>query len=117
MDMTKITRKRRSDKMRSSPQARRLIRAYVARYGTEREAAKMLHITQAALNGMKSGRLRDTPQMKVAIDCADRRAARAWSKIDQENRRSIDAVATLRAAQRALQQASTMVDAILKGVE
>ena len=102
--------------MRSSREARRLIRAYLRRYGTEREAARALHMTQAALHGMKSGRLRDTLAMRVALDRARRRADRAWLRIDQDDEPlRINAVATLRAAQRALGQAEKMITEILKG--
>jgi len=115
MDNLQRTPKRRSSKMRSSREARRLIRAYVRRYGTEREAARALHMTQAALNGMKSGRLGDTLQMQVALARAEHRARRAWLRIDQDDTpMTINAVATLRAAQRALGQAQNMIDAILK---
>lgn len=110
MATSKITRNR---KMRSTPQARRLIRAYIKCYGTERKAAAALHMTQGQLSGIKSGRLKDTPAMQIALDRADARARRAWLKVDHEPQ-IIDAPATLRAASRALEQAQTMIKMILK---
>lgn len=103
--------------MRSTPEARRLIRAYVKHYGSEHKAAKALHMTQAQLNGIKTGRLKDTPAMKIAIDRADARARRAWSRIDGEHCSALDAPATLRAAQRALDQANVMITMLMKASE
>lgn len=112
--LTPLVKKAKNGKMRSSPEARRLIRAYVTRYGSQHKAAQHLHMTQAQLNGMLTGRLRDTPAMKIALDRADARAKRAWSKIDNEQCRVVDAPATLRAAQRALEQAQAMIAILAK---
>lgn len=100
--------------MLSSAKARHLIEKYVKRYGTEHEAAKRLHMTQAALNKMRRGLLRDTPAMKIALERAERRAHRAYYRIDEEPpQRWIDEVQTLRAAHRAVKMADKMIDAIL----
>ncbi len=100
--------------MKSSPQARRLIDKYVRRYGTEHAAAEHLHMTQAALNKMRRGVLRDTPAMKIALGRAERRARRAYYRIDEEPpQRWIDEVPTLRAAQRSIEMSLKMIDAIL----
>lgn len=101
--------------MLSSPKARHLIDRYCKRYGTEREAAKRLHMTQGALNKMRRGLLRDTPAMKIAIDRAERRAKRAYYRIDEEPpQRWIDEIETLRAAHRSVQMAEHMIAAILE---
>jgi len=120
MDMVKKTplvKIAQNGKMRSSPQARRLIRAYVKKYKSQHKAAKRLNMTQAQLNGMLSGRLRDNAAMQVALSRADERARRAWSKIDNDQCTVIDAPATLRAALRALQQAETMIAVLSKESE
>lgn|SRR5512139_2068950 len=117
MAKPKITRNRKTTKLKSSPEARRLIRAYIKYYGSERRAAAALHMTQAQLNGIKSGRLKDTPAMRIALDRADARAKRAWLKEDNDQCTVIDAPATLRAALRALRQAETMIDLLLKTSE
>jgi hypothetical protein len=103
--------------MKSSTEARRLIRARIKQYGSERAAAKALHMTQAQLNGMKSGRLKDNIAMKIALDRADARAKRAWLGKEHEPCTIIDAPATLRAASRALQQAQAMIEALRKASE
>lgn len=100
--------------MRSSPEARRLIKAYIKRYGCEREAAKHLHMTQGQLSGIKHGRLHDTEAMKIAIRRADSRARRAWLMVDRDDpRHMIDDHETLRAAARALGQAQTMIETMI----
>jgi hypothetical protein len=101
-------------KMRSSPEARRIIRAYIKRYGTEREAARHLHMTHGQLNKLKRGTLHDTRAIKTAIDRANSRAQRAWLRIDEDVPHWIDSPATLRAARRAIEQSLVMIDAILK---
>lgn len=111
---TPVTKNRKNGNLRSSAEARRLIRAYIKDYGSEHKAAKALHMTQAQLNGLKSGRLKDTPAIKVALDRADARAKRAWLKVDHEANHVIDAPATLRAAARALAQAQVMIDILIK---
>lgn len=100
--------------MRSSPESRRLIRAYVKHYGSQHKAAKKLGMTQAQLSGILTGRLRDTPAMRIAIDRADARAKRAWLKVNGDACHVIDAPATLRAASRALTQAQTMIEVLVK---
>ena len=117
MDMVKKTPLVKIAKMRSSPQARRLIRAYVKKYGSQHKAAKRLGMTQAQLNGMLSGRLRDNAAMQIALARADERARRAWLKIDNESCHAIDAPATLRAALRALEQAQAMISQLSKESE
>lgn len=114
MDRSKITRNRKTAQKRSSEKARRLIRSYVKHYGSQHRAAKALHMTQAQLNGMLSGRLKDTDAMKVALDRADARARRAWLKVNGDACTVIDAPATLRAASRALQQAQAMIETLVK---
>lgn len=101
-------------KMRSSPEARRLIRAYIKCYKTQHQAAKALHMTQAQLHGLLSGRLKDTPAIKIALDRADARAKRAWLKVDHDHCTVIDAPATLHAALRALQQANVMIETLAR---
>lgn len=111
MDRPKLTPRQ---KMKSSPEARRLIRVYLKRYRTQRAASHALHMTQGQLNGLLHGRLKDTPAIKVALARADNRAKRAWLKVEQEAVPcSVDEVATLRAARRALGEAQIMIDAIL----
>lgn len=117
MDRSKLTppvKNAKNGKMRSSPEARRLIRAYVKEYGSQHRAAKAMHMTQAQLNGMLTGRLRDTAAMKIAIDRADNRAKRAWLKVDHQQCTVIDAPATLRAASRALAQAQQMIAQLIR---
>jgi len=115
--LTPPVKNAKNGKMRSSNKARLLIKARVKQYGSQHRAAKALHMTQAQLNGMLTGRLKDTPAMKIAIDRADTRARRAakrawFGKDDQCS--VIDAPATLRAASRALAQAQSMIEMIVK---
>lgn len=114
MDNLKKTLLRKGSKMRSSPEARRLIRAYIKHYGTQREAARRLNMTQGQLNGLLIGRLKDTTAIKVALARADARAKKAWLKVNDNHCTVIDAPATLRAALRALEQAQTMIAMLLK---
>lgn len=115
--LTPPSKSAKNGKMRSSPEARRLIRAYVKYYGSQHQAAKKLGMTQAQLNGILTGRLRDTPAMKIAIDRADTRARRAWLKVNGDACHVIDAPATLRAALRTLQQTQTMIEIVVKTSE
>ncbi len=124
MAQSKITRNRKTARpakkngKRSSVAARRLIKAYLRHYGNERAAAAALGMSRGQLNGIKSGRLRDTAAMKVALDRADARARRAWAKLDHEKcETTINAPATLRAIERALGQAQVMIDALINQVE
>lgn len=92
-----------------------MIEKYVRRYGTERIAAEHMHMTHGALNKMRRGLLHDTPAMKVILDRAQRRADRAYWRIDEEPpSRWIDEVETLKAARRPLTQSLSMIDAILE---
>ncbi len=101
--------------MLSSAKARHLIEKYVKRYGSEHEAAQRLHMTQAALNKMRRGLLRDTPAMKIALERAERRARRAYYRIDEEPpQRWIDEVQTLKAVHRSVKMADRMISDILK---
>lgn len=101
--------------MKSSPQARRLIRAYIKFYGNERAAAKHLHMTQGQLNGLKSGRLKDTNAIKCALKRADSRAARAWLRIDRDEPRTmINDQATLKAIKRIAEQQVAMLNVLIK---
>lgn len=111
MDGPKLTPRK---KMKSSPEARRIIRAYIKLYGNEREAARRLHMTHGQLNKLKRGTLKDTTAIKIAIDRADSRAARAWLRIGEDVPHWIDSPATLRAAKRAIEQAVKMINDILK---
>ena len=101
--------------MKSSPEARRLIKAYIKRYGNEREAAKHLHMTHGQLNGLKSGRLKDTTAIKIALRRADSRARRAWLMIDRDEPRTmINDQATLKAIKRNHDQNTVMLDVLIK---
>lgn len=92
-----------------------MIEKYVKRYGTERIAAEKMHMTHGALNKMRRGLLRDTPAMKVILDRAQRRADRAYWRIDEEPpSRWIDEIETLKASRRTTAQTLSMLDAILK---
>lgn len=114
MAQSKITPPVKKSKMRSSPEARRLIRAYIKHYKTQRQAANALHMTQAQLCGLLNGRLKDTSAIKVALDRADARARKAWLKVDHDHCTVIDAPATLHAALRALQQANAMIETLVR---
>lgn len=119
MARSKITPPRKGSKngkMRSSPEARKLIKAYIKHYGCERKAAERLHMTHGQLNGIKTGRLKDTEAMKIALKRADSRARRAWAMVDKEDtRHMIDDKETLKATRRVLKQALYMVDVLIDG--
>lgn len=70
-------------RLKSSPEARRLIEIAVRRCkGSERKAARALRLpNQAQLNQMRRGLIGDTPAMKAALKRADQRARRAWAFI------------------------------------
>jgi hypothetical protein len=70
-------------KLKSTPAARRLIRAALKRCGnSQRAAARLLRLPNAAqLNKMMRGLIGDTPSMKAALRRADDRARRAWRMI------------------------------------
>jgi hypothetical protein len=72
-------------RLKSSPEARRLIEAALRRAkGSERKAAHALGLpNQAQLNKMQRGLIRDTPAMKAALIRAGQRAKRAWSFVPQ----------------------------------
>lgn len=65
---------------KSSPEARRLLRASLRRHKTYRGVAKALGLSNhmQAVRMLK-GEIRDTPEMKAAIVRANTRAKRAWS--------------------------------------
>src|SRR3989304_5055575 len=68
-----------SKRLKSSRRARELIRCALARYGSQRKAARALGLTnQAQLHRMLHGLIRDTPAMKAAIVRAKERARRAY---------------------------------------
>ena len=77
--------------LKSSLEARRLIRASIRRYGSEHKAARALGLpNQAQLHKILHGQMRDTPSMRLAIARADKRAARAWSLEREEQTNFID---------------------------
>jgi len=64
---------------KSSWAARRLIRAALRKYGSQRLAAWALRLPNAAqLNRMLHGQMHDTPAMKAALIRAKKRAERAY---------------------------------------
>lgn len=73
---------------KSSPEARRLIRAALRRHKTYRGVSRALGLANhmQAVRMLK-GVIRDTPEMKAAIVRANARAKRAWSfaKLDPAN--------------------------------
>lgn len=76
---------------KSSIEARRLLRAAVRRFGSQRKAAAALHISsQAAFNKMLHGTLRDTKEMKAAILRADNRSKSAWLMVKLETVGDLD---------------------------
>lgn len=123
-NMTLKQNKRQNAKtIKSSPEARKLIRAVLATtksreypHGNQHQAAKILGLpNHAQLQRMLHGELRDTPAMKIALAQADRRAERAWKKIKPEYPTcTIDAAMTLKALRRELDAAIVMIDTILK---
>lgn len=111
---------------KSSKEARKLINAALKKscdYTEDgkpsvREAARILHLpNHAQLIKMKNGLIKDTPAMKIEIARADERARKAWLKISREHCSALDAPATLRAAQRALDQAHVMITMLMKASE
>jgi len=81
----------KNGKMRSSPEARRLIRAAIRRHKTQRAAARALGLpNDSQLIKMLRGTLHDTPAMKASLARADKRARRAWSLVRNENVPAID---------------------------
>lgn len=66
-------------KAKSSLTARRLIRAAIKKYGSQRAAARALELPgHGQLWKMLKGQLADTPEMKTAIARAERRAYSAY---------------------------------------
>lgn len=77
--------------MKSSREARRLIRAVVKQAGSQRKGARVLRLpTQAQLVRMLHGQIRDTPAMKAALERANRRAQRAWAMIKLDDGEPLD---------------------------
>lgn len=68
---------------KSSPAARRLIRAALrATNGNQRAAARLLRLpNQAQLRKMLAGDIRDTPAMLAALARAEARAREAWALV------------------------------------
>lgn len=68
---------------KSSPAARRLIRAALrATNGNQRAAARLLRLpNQAQLRKMLAGDIRDTPAMLAALARAEARARAAWALV------------------------------------
>lgn len=74
---TKLPKRLKTPK--STPEARRLIRAAMKKFKSERAAARALGLpNQAQLNKMRRGLIGDTPAMKIALKRAEERARRAW---------------------------------------
>ena len=70
---------KRPARTKSSIAARRLIKAAIQKHGSERAAAYALRLeSQAALNKLKRGLIKDTPAMRAAIARAEKRAERAY---------------------------------------
>lgn len=79
---------------KSSPEARRLIRAALRRGKTLREAARLLGLpNHAQMAAMLSGRLRDTPAMRAELMRAKQRADRAWRLVKVDATEAIDRAA------------------------
>jgi|SRR5579859_3191649 len=94
-----MTRCRRT--LKSSPAARRLIRAAVARHHSQHKAARALGLpTQAQLAKMLHGEIRDTPAMKAALARADARARRAWAMVKDEPGPAVDVELVLTSVER-----------------
>lgn len=77
---------------KSTPAARRLIRAALRRHGTQARAARALGLpSQAQLSRMLAGTLGDTPAMKAALVRADARGKRAWALVKETPAAGVDA--------------------------
>ena len=76
---------------KSSPEARRLIRAALRKHKSTRQATRVLKLSNhMQLVRMLKGEIRDTPQMKAAIVRADARGKRAWSLTRLDEAECID---------------------------
>jgi hypothetical protein len=97
----RLSTRRARSAPKSSPEARRLIRAALRRHKTQARAARALGLpSQAQLSRMLSGDLADTPEMKAALKRADARAARAWGFVVDDYSRPVDLVPVLDMVQR-----------------
>lgn len=72
-------------KLKSSPAARKLIRAALRRTkGNQSAAARLLRLpNQSQLWKMLHGAMKDTPAMQAALKRAEQRSKRAWAFIPQ----------------------------------
>ncbi len=78
----RTVRPKSAQNTKSTPEARRLIRAVMRRRATRtvRSAAHALRLANhMQLVRMRDGSIRDTPEMKAALARADARAKRAWA--------------------------------------
>ncbi len=94
------TRKARPNP-KSSPEARRLIRAALRRHKTQARAQRALGLpSQAQLSRMLSGALADTPAMKAALARANARARRAWAFAKDDEQPAVDGALVLESVER-----------------
>jgi hypothetical protein len=85
------TKIRAAGGMKSSREARRLIRAAVKQVHSQRGAARLLRLTtQAQLVKMLHGQIRDTPAMKAALARANLRAKKAWAFVNTDDGAPLD---------------------------
>jgi|SRR5579859_761303 len=90
--------------LKSSPEARRLIRSVVGRGKHKRSLRTAAHIlrlpSHAQLAKMLHGEIRDTPAMKAALARADARARRAWGLVKDEPGPAVDVELVLASVER-----------------
>lgn len=88
--MPKLTCKPQS-RLKSSPESRRLCRAALRRFGTERKAAYALRLSsQGAFHKILKGKMKDTFEMKAALRRAYERGQHAWGMIPESPECAID---------------------------
>lgn len=98
---------------KSTPAARRLIRAALKRHNTIRAAAYALRLgNHMQLVRMLRGQIRDTLEMKAALARADERARRAWEAAPARTDCTIDPAA-IRAAVAELKTTCAYLESLL----
>ncbi|MCS6909091.1 MAG: hypothetical protein NZM11_00755 [Anaerolineales bacterium] len=104
-------------KPKSSPEARKLIRAVLKQCGgNQREAARRLRLpNQAQLRKMLNGTIRDTPAMHAALMRARKRAERAWAMERPAPPKPVVCVEQVREALRRIRYKIDALDYLLKG--
>jgi len=82
---------RKSKRQKSTSEARRLCRVALRHFGTERKATYALRLrSQGAFHKILKGQMKDTFEMKAAVQRANERGKHAWEMVRVQPECTID---------------------------